>query len=59
MQAARIVKAIRPKVVVPCRYDMMINNIGHPEMLRTSLEILGSGVQVQILDYYKPWIFRK
>jgi L-ascorbate 6-phosphate lactonase len=59
MQAARIVKAIEPSVVVPCHYDMMINNIGSPDMLRTSLGILGSNARVNVLEYYKPWIFQK
>ena len=33
MQAAHIVKIIDPVVAIPCHYDMMINNIGHPDML--------------------------
>jgi hypothetical protein len=38
---------------------MMINNIGHPDMLRAALNLLGSKARVQALDYYRPWIFRK
>jgi L-ascorbate 6-phosphate lactonase len=59
LQAAHIVKAIDPVVAIPCHYDMMINNIGHPEMLRVALGLLGSTAQVQVLDYYSPWVFRK
>jgi L-ascorbate metabolism protein UlaG (beta-lactamase superfamily) len=59
LQAARIVKAIDPVVVIPCHYDMMINNIGNPDMLRGAPGLVGSKAQVQVLDYYRPWLFRK
>jgi L-ascorbate 6-phosphate lactonase len=59
LQAAHIVKAIEPSVVIPCHYDMMINNIGHPDMLRAALDVVGSNARVQVLDYYRPWVFRK
>jgi L-ascorbate 6-phosphate lactonase len=59
LQAASIVKAVDPEVVIPCHYDMMIHNVEQPERLRTSLECLGSKVQVHIMDYYRPWVFRK
>jgi L-ascorbate 6-phosphate lactonase len=58
LQAARVVKAISPIVAIPCHYDMMINNIGHPDMLRTALGLVGSKAQVQVLDYYHSWVFR-
>jgi hypothetical protein len=38
---------------------MMINNIGHPDMLRAALSLVGSKARVQVLDYYQPWVFRK
>lgn len=59
MQAARIVKAIAPKVAVPCHYDMMINNVGDPHMFLTSLNVIGCDVKVKIMDYYEPWVFQK
>jgi len=59
MQAAHIVKAIDPVVAIPCHYDMMINNIGHPDMLQVDLGLVGSKARVQVLDYYRPWVFRK
>jgi len=57
MDAALIVKAIQPKVAIPCHYDMMINNVGHPQMLESSLRVLGSDACVQILRYYEPWVY--
>jgi L-ascorbate 6-phosphate lactonase len=59
LQAAHIVKAIDPVVAIPCHYDMMINNIGDPDMLRVALGLIGSKAQVEVLDYYDPWVFRK
>jgi L-ascorbate 6-phosphate lactonase len=59
LHAARIVKAVDPAIVIPCHYDMMINNIGHPDMLRTALNLVGSLAKVQVMDYYRPWVFRK
>jgi hypothetical protein len=38
---------------------MMINNIGNPDMLRGAPGLVGSKAQVQVLDYYRPWLFRK
>ena len=52
-------KAIDPVVVIPCHYDMMINNIGHPDMLQAALGLVGSNARVQVLDYYRPWVFQK
>ena len=49
LQAAHIVKAIDPVVAIPCHYDM----------LRVALGLIGSKAQVEVLDYYDPWVFRK
>jgi L-ascorbate 6-phosphate lactonase len=59
LQAACIVKAVDPAIAIPCHYDMMINNVGHPDMLRTALNLVGSSATVQVMDYYRPWVFRK
>jgi L-ascorbate 6-phosphate lactonase len=59
LQAAHIVRAINPAVVIPCHYDMMINNIGHTDMLHTALCLVGSKAKMQVLDYYRPWVFQK
>lgn len=58
-QAAAIVKMIRPRVVVPCHYDMMINNVGSPAMLRVALDQAGSDADCFIMRYYEPWLYRR
>lgn len=55
--AARVIDGIRPKFVIPCHYDMMINNVASPEMLRVSMDVLGVNAEFHIMDYYKPTIF--
>jgi L-ascorbate 6-phosphate lactonase len=59
MQAAAIVKAIHPRVAIPCHYDMMVNNIACPEMLKVALDVLGVDTQFVIMNYYEPWIYRR
>lgn len=59
MQAAAIVHALRPRVVVPCHYDMMVNNVGSPEMLRVALDLLGSDAVFFVMKYYEPWLYRR
>jgi L-ascorbate 6-phosphate lactonase len=58
-QAAALVKAIAPKVVIPCHYDMMVNNVGSPEMFHVALNNLGNEAQFVRLEYYKPWLYRR
>lgn len=59
MEAAAIVKALRPHVVVPCHYDMMINNVCSPEMMRIALELVGSDAEFVLMKYYQPWIYQR
>jgi L-ascorbate 6-phosphate lactonase len=57
VQAASIVKTIQPRVVVPCHYDMMVNNVGSPEMLRVALDLAGSEAAYVLMRYYEPWVY--
>lgn len=59
LQAAEIVKAIRPGVVVPCHYDMMVNNTGSPDSLRVALDLVGSNATFVVMNYYEPWLYRR
>lgn len=58
-QAAAIVKDIRPRVVVPCHYDMIVNNVGCPDMLRVALDLAGSNAVFKLMKYYEPWLYRR
>lgn len=57
-EAAAIAKALRPRHVIPCHYDMMVNNVGSPEMLRVALDLLGCDAAYSLLRYYEPTFFR-
>ena len=57
--AAEIVTAIRPRVAIPCHYDMMVNNVGAPEMFRVALAQTGLDSVFHMMRYYEPWIYRQ
>ena len=58
-QAAAIIQQIKPRIAIPCHYDMMINNVGSPEMLRVALDLVGSDAGFTILRYYEPWLYQR
>ena len=58
-QAAAIVQALVPHTVIPCHYDMMVNNVGDPEMFRIALHQVGSDAVFATLRYYEPWLYRR
>jgi L-ascorbate 6-phosphate lactonase len=59
VQAASIVHAVRPRAVIPCHYDMMINNVGSPSMLRVALDLIDSNAAFVWMKYYEPWLYQK
>ena len=59
LQAAEIIKAIRPRVAVPCHYDMMVNNTGSPDSLRVAMDLIDSGSTFFAMKYYEPWLYRR
>lgn len=59
MEAAKIVKRIQPKVVIPFHHDMIVHNIGNPEMFHVFLEVLGCKSIFQLIPYYEAWVYRK
>lgn len=58
-QAAAIAHALSPRVVIPCHYDMMVNNVGSPEMFRVALDLQQSKAKFLQLRYYEPWLYRR
>jgi L-ascorbate 6-phosphate lactonase len=59
IEAASIIKAVSPRVVIPCHYDMMVNNVVSPEMLRVALDCAGSSAEFKMMKYYEPWLYRR
>lgn len=59
IEAAGIVRAIRPRVAIPCHYDMMVNNVGSPDMLRVAMDLVGSEALFKWMRYYEPWLYQR
>jgi L-ascorbate 6-phosphate lactonase len=59
MRAASLIKAIDPRVAIPCHYDMMVNNTANPSMFRAALDIVGSTAACVILPYYEALVYRR
>ena len=57
--AALIIRDINPHVAIPCHYDMMVNNVGSPNMFRAALEREGVRDRFHMLAYYAPWLYKK
>jgi L-ascorbate 6-phosphate lactonase len=56
--AALLIRDINPHVAIPCHYDMMVNNVGSPNMFRAALEREGVRDRFHMLDYYAPWLYK-
>ena len=59
MDAVKVTQMVQPKVVIPCHYDMMVNNIGNPLIFESFLRSSGSKSKFQLMAYYKPYIYEK
>ncbi len=58
-EAAALLNEIKPRVAIPCHYDMLVNNTGSPKMLRVALDLIGCDATVKEMQYYQPWVFQK
>jgi L-ascorbate 6-phosphate lactonase len=59
MRAACLIKAIDPRIAIPCHYDMMVNNTANPSMFRVALDIVGSAATCVVLPYYEALVYRQ
>ena len=59
MEAAKLVKRIQPKVVIPFHYDLMVDNVVNPEMFRRFLNVVGCESTFHLMSYYEAWVYRK
>ncbi len=56
-EAARLAASIRPKVAIPCHYDMFPDNSVDPRQFRASLTLQAPGVAYQELEHGTPFLF--
>jgi len=56
-QAARLAGAIRPKVAIPCHYDMFPDNSADPTQFRAALKLRAPEVRYLQPEHGKPLVF--
>jgi L-ascorbate 6-phosphate lactonase len=55
-EAADLVGKIKPKVAIPCHYDMFSDNSVDPRQFRAAMQLKAEGVAYQQLRHGEPWI---
>ena len=56
-EAAQVVSRIKPKVAIPCHYDMFPDNAVDPRQFRASLKLFAPDTCYQELQHGKPFVF--
>jgi L-ascorbate 6-phosphate lactonase len=56
-QAAEVVGKIKPKVAIPCHYDMFPDNSVDPQQFRAAMQLRAPDVRYQQLSYGTSFIF--
>lgn len=57
-EAADLAAIIKPKVAIPCHYDMFPDNQGDPQQFRAFLHLRAPEVRYQQLEYVRPFVFK-
>lgn len=56
-EAAQMVSQVKPKIAIPCHYDMLPDNSVDPGQFRASLKLQAPDVQYQELRHGKRFVF--
>ncbi len=56
-EAACVAAEIKPKVAIPCHYDMFLDNAVDPGQFRASLALRAPEVHYQRLEHGKPFVY--
>ena len=57
-EAAELAALLKPKVAIPCHYDMFPDNASDPQQFRACLRYKAPQVRYEQLDYVKPFVFK-
>lgn len=57
-EAAEVARAVKPKIAIPCHYDMFPDNAVDPLQFRASLKIKAPSVQYQQLEHMRAFVAR-
>jgi L-ascorbate 6-phosphate lactonase len=58
-EAAEVCGRIKPKLAIPCHYDMFPDNSVDPKQFRATLGLRAPGVTYQELAHGKPYLFER
>lgn len=56
-EAAKLTAKINPKVVIPCHYDLFIDNSLDPRLFRSCLHAVGLADRYRVLEHERTFIF--
>jgi L-ascorbate 6-phosphate lactonase len=56
-EAAQVAALVKPKVAIPCHYDMFPDNAADPAQFRACLALRAPEVRYQQLEHGKVWMF--
>ena len=57
-EAADLAALIKPKVAIPCHYDMFPGQCFRPPAIPRGLRYCAPHVRYEQLDYVKPFVFK-
>lgn len=57
-EAAEVARLVKPKVAIPCHYDMFPDNAIDPQQFRANLRYKAPEVSYQQLEHMNPFVFR-
>jgi L-ascorbate 6-phosphate lactonase len=57
-EAADVASLIKPKIAIPCHYDMFPDNSSDPQQFRACLKLKAPQVRYEQLDYVKPFVVK-
>ncbi len=57
-EAAEVAALIKPKVAIPCHYDMFPDNSSDPQQFRACLHLKAPQVKYEQLAYVKPFVVK-
>ena len=56
-EAAQLAALVKPKVAIPCHYDMFPDNAADPAQFRAALTLGAPEVRYQLLQHGQAWLF--
>jgi L-ascorbate 6-phosphate lactonase len=56
-EAAELVSRIKPKVAVPCHYDMFADNCVDPHQFEVAVKLRAPEVRCRVLEHGRPFVF--